>query len=242
MGRVRLAVTGGLDLSAASADAGSARSVVAGALGTSPERLLLPRQVHSDRVVVADGPWCDGAPEADGVLLVGAPGGAGTVTGPRGGDAGTVLVAGVLAADCMPLLLVDPQRAVAAAVHVGRRGLHGGIVGVAVDAMVAAGARQLLAVPGPTVCGRCYEVPAQMRDEVAAAVPGAASTTRAGTPALDIPAGARGQLERASSRHGLPLRIDESWCACTVEDPRSFSHRRDAPTGRHAALVAVVAA
>ncbi len=242
---MRLAVTGGLDVSAASPDVVEARSVVARELGASPERLLLPRQVHSDRVVVADGPWRDGAPEADGVLVVGVPPGAGTVPGSdQGGPggAGAVLVAGVLAADCMPLLLADPERAVAAAVHVGRRGLHEGIVAVAVDALVAAGARQLLAVPGPTVCGRCYEVPASMRDEVAAVVPGAAATTRSGTPSLDIPAGVHGQLARAAARHGLDLTVDDSWCTCTVEDPGAFSHRRDAPTGRHAGLVAVVAA
>ncbi|WP_380168551.1 laccase domain-containing protein [Jannaschia sp. R86511] len=221
VGRVRFALTGGYDL-AVGAQASGGREAVATALGVPVAALRLPRQVHADRVVAADGPWPDGGPEADGVVMS-APG----------------LVAGVLAADCMPLLLGDPDRGLAAAVHVGRRGLHLGIAGVAVAALAAAGARRLLALPGPTVCGRCYEVPEPMRDEVAAAVPAAASATPRGTAALDIPAGVGDQLMRAGRAHGVDVEVDTSWAACTVEDPAWFSHRRDAPTGRHAGLVAV---
>lgn len=220
VGRVRFALTGGVDLSSASPGAEQARGDVARELGTAA--LLLPRQVHGDRVVHAPEGWRDGPPHADGVLVT-APG----------------VAVGVLAADCMPLLLGDPEQGVAAAVHVGRQGLHAGIVAVAVEALAAAGAHGLLALPGPTVCGGCYEVPARMRDEVAADVPAAAATTRHGTPSLDIPAGVRDQLARAAGAYGIDVALDESWCRCTMEDPQWFSHRRDAPTGRHAALVTV---
>lgn len=223
VGRVRFAVTGGQDLAHAAPGATGTRARVAAAVGA--DRLLLPRQVHSDRVLEVTDPWPGDGPEADG-LLVRAPGTA----------------VGVLAADCMPLLLGDPDAGLAAAVHVGRRGLQLGIVGVAVALLADAGARSLLALPGPTVCGRCYEVPADMRDEVAAVVPGAAATTRQGTPSVDIPAGVRGQLVTAAAGHGLGLRVDDAWSGCTVEDPGSFSHRRDAPTGRHAGVVVVVPA
>ncbi len=222
LGRLRFALSGGRDLAPTAPGADAARALVAGRLGVAVDRFLLPRQVHSDRVLAVDGAWDGDAPEADG-LLVRRPGTA----------------VGVLAADCMPLLLGDPAVGVAAAVHVGRAGLHLGIAGVAVAALAAAGATSLVAVVGPTVCGRCYEVPEEMRDRLASVVPAAAATTRAGTPSVDIPAGVRSQLAAASARTAVPVQVDEAWSTCTVEDPDSFSHRRDAPTGRHAAVVVV---
>ena len=53
---------------------------------------------------------------------------------------------------------------------------------------------------GPAVCGACYEVPAAMRDEVEAALPGSAARTRRGTPGLDLRAGLRAQLAEARRR------------------------------------------
>lgn len=220
VGRVRFAVTAGLDLADSAADRVRAREQVAAAVGA--DHLVLPRQVHSDRVVVVDGPWADGPAEADALV----------VTVPA-------TAVGVLAADCMPLLLGDPVHGLAAAVHVGRRGLHAGIAGAAVAALARLGATSLVARLGPTVCGACYEVPADMRDEVAAAVPAAAATTSRGTPSIDIVAGVLAQLAHAAEERGVPVEADASWAVCTVEDPRSFSHRRDAPTGRHAGLVVV---
>lgn len=230
VGRLRFVVTGGADMSVTTPDGPRAR--VAASLGIAAERLLLPRQVHSDTVLTVDdvgvdktrvgASWTDGPPEADG-LLISTPGTA----------------VGVLAADCMPLLLGDPERGVAAAVHVGRRGLHLGIAAVAVARLAGAGATRLLAVVGPTVCGRCYEVPQQMHDEVVVDVPAATARTRSGTWSLDIPAGVREQLRAAAASAGVRVQVDDSWAGCTVEDPDSFSHRRDAPTGRHAALVMV---
>lgn len=223
VGRVRYVVTGGIDLGDAAADPPGARAAVAAALGVEPDRLLLPRQVHGDGVLVVDGSWAGEVPEADG-LLVTAPGTA----------------VGVRAADCMPLLLGDAERGLAAAVHVGRAGLQAGIVGVAVAELARLGATDLLARLGPTVCGSCYEVPGSLRDEVAAVVPEAAGTTRDGTPSVDIPAGVRVQLAAAASATGVAVRIDDSWSGCTIEDPQAFSHRRDAPTGRHAGVVVVL--
>ncbi|MFC3690320.1 polyphenol oxidase family protein [Aquipuribacter hungaricus] len=222
-GRVRYAVTGGIDLGDGAPDGPAARAALARELGVEPDRLLLPTQVHGADVLVVDGPWAGDVPQADG-LVVTVPGAA----------------AGVRAADCMPLLLGDGERGLAAAVHVGRAGLQGGIVGVAVDALARLGATSLLARLGPTVCGSCYEVPEQMRDEVAALVPAAAGTTRDGTPSVDIPAGVRVQLAAAASAAGVQVEIDDSWGGCTMEDPLSFSHRRDAPTGRHAGVVVVL--
>lgn len=142
---------------------------------------------------------------------------------------------GVLVADCVPVLLADPRARVVAAVHAGRRGLVAGVVERAVAAMRDHGAdpTRIRAAVGPAACGRCYEVPEQMRQEVADRVPATWSTTRAGTPALDLPAGVAHVL---AAQGVVVTRTD----ACTIEDPSWFSHRATAagrPAGRFAGVV-----
>ena len=51
------------------------------------------------------------------------------------------LVLGILTADCVPVLLVDPDRPVIGAAHAGWKGARDGIVEATVAAMVALGAR-----------------------------------------------------------------------------------------------------
>jgi copper oxidase (laccase) domain-containing protein len=74
-----------------------------------------------------------------------------------------------------------------------------------------------------------------MRDDVAAVVPAAHATTRAGTPSLDLPAAVRAQL--AASGVQRVVHVDR----CTLEDPDLFSHRRataaGVTTGRQAGVV-----
>lgn len=142
------------------------------------------------------------------------------------------LALSVRVADCVPVLIADPEAGVLGCAHAGRLGLQRGVVPRAVEAMRDLGASRLRAWIGPAVCGRCYEVPAEMQEQVAAAVPEARATTRWDTPALDLPAGVRAQL-RAAGCEILPAAD-----LCTRESPDLFSHRRDGQaTGRSAGLV-----
>jgi copper oxidase (laccase) domain-containing protein len=86
------------------------------------------------------------------------------------------------------------------------------------------------------VCGRCYEVPDEMRDEVAADVPASYGETAWGTPSVDLGAGIRAQLEQ------LDVVVhDES--RCTRESPDLYSFRRDGDrAGRLAGVVRLGAA
>lgn len=145
---------------------------------------------------------------------------------------------GVMVADCVPVLLADSRAGVVATAHAGRPGLVAGVVGNAVAAMRERGAEpeRIRAALGPSICGRCYEVPEQMRDEVEAAVPGTATTTSWGTPAVDIATGVIAQL-RAAGVDAVE-RVD----VCTHEDDRFFSYRRDGVTGRFAGVVALLSA
>lgn len=179
------------------------------------------RQVHGSDVHVWRGPP-DGVPTADAAV---------TVSGE--------VAPGVLVADCVPVLLADPGRRVVAAVHAGRRGLLAGVVEAALATMRHLGAEPggIRAALGPAVCGRCYEVPADMRDEAERSMPGLGSTTSWGTPALDLP----GAVVRVLVRHRVAVAAS---VGCTVEDDRWFSHRGagagDRPHGRSAGVVRLV--
>ncbi len=139
----------------------------------------------------------------------------------------------MLAADCVPVLLADPRAGVVGAAHAGRVGAAAGVLPATVAAMEALGARppDMEVLLGPAICGGCYEVPAAMRAEVDAQLPGSAVRTRRGTPGIDIRAGLYHQLvELGVGRIGGDPR-------CTLESRELFSHRRDARTGRQAGII-----
>lgn len=149
--------------------------------------------------------------------------------------AGIGLVA--LAADCVPVILVDPVAGVVAAIHSGWRGVALDVVGAAMGEMIMAGARasDVRALLGPAICGSCYPVPGERAEEMARVRPEAVTTAPDGQPALDL-------------RAGLVARLSELGAAstlvggCTAEDPGLYSHRRDGLTGRQGGAVAIVAA
>jgi len=180
-------------------------------IGVAPQSLRFMNQVHGTTVAVMDQE--SAAPEADAMVSRGLP-------------------LAVMVADCIPVLLAgeSAEGPVLAAVHAGRPGLAGGVIPAAVGSMESLGASGIRAWLGPSICGSCYEVPAGMQAEVAAEVPAARSTTSWGTPGLDLPAGARSQLER------LGIGVEYSG-PCTLETKSLFSYRRDKNTGRFAGLV-----
>jgi len=199
------------------------RALLAADLGVPPERLMFAEQVHGAGVAVVDREVSRGRPgPLPGVdALVSATTGLGLV---------------VLAADCLPVLLVDPANGVIGAAHAGRRGLLAGVLPATVQAMAGIGAdpRRISAVIGPAVCGRCYELPVQLADLVGRAVLGSRTTSRHGRPAVDLPAGARAQLLAA----GVGQVHDVG--RCTHEDPDLYSYRRDGRTGRQAGALALL--
>jgi hypothetical protein len=73
-------------------------------------------------------------------------------------DPGTVLA--ILTADCVPIILTDPQAGVLACVHAGWRGTVAGVTGAALHAMQGLGARpeRIRAAIGPAVAADRYQV------------------------------------------------------------------------------------
>ncbi|MCR1781617.1 polyphenol oxidase family protein [Nocardioides carbamazepini] len=185
-------------------------AALAAAAGVPFARL---NQVHGADVVEVSGPRAE-LPTADG-----------QVTAARG--VGLM----VRVADCVPVVLADAAAGVVGVAHAGRRGVELDVVTRTVERMRDLGAADVTAWIGPHICGRCYEVPATMREEVAAAVPTTYADTSWGTPALDLGAGVTAQLAASGV-------VVTEVLGCTLEDPRFHSHRRDgAAAGRFAGLV-----
>lgn len=197
------------------------RALVARALtelaGVEPARLqqVFMNQVHGAQVRVITTPeqLVEPTPEADAVVTT---------------LADVALFS--LVADCAPVLLHDDGAGVIAAAHAGRPGMLAGVVPATLAAMRDLGAGEIHAVVGPSVCGRCYEVPEQMRDEAIATEPVSGAVTWRGTPAIDVASGVVEQLRREGA--------DVTWVrGCTREEPALYSYRRDGQTGRLAGVV-----
>jgi len=177
-------------------------------LGAGPVQYM--SQVHGADVAVVDTvSRGTEAPVADGLVSRGLP-------------------LAVMVADCVPVLLAGDGDG--APILAGRPGLAAGVVPAALQAMRRLGARDIKAWLGPSVCGRCYEVPAALRDEVAELVPGTFAETSWGTPALDLPAGVSAQL----AAEGVPVLYRGD---CTMENDTLYSHRRAPGEGRLAGLI-----
>jgi len=169
------------------------------------------RQVHGARVALVRRPGPP--PEAD-AMVTDTPG----------------LALAVLVADCAPVLFEAPG--VVGVAHAGRAGMAAGVLAETLRVFDDLGVDrgEISVTVGPAICGSCYEVSAELRREVSELVPGSASTTRAGTPALDLRAGLAGQLRAAGV--GSVTISDR----CTAEDPDLYSYRRDGVTGRFAGI------
>jgi len=141
-----------------------------------------------------------------------------------------------LAADCVPVVLADPEAGVIAAVHCGWRGLGLGVLPAAVQAMRAQGAEHIRAVSGPAICVKCYPVGADCVDVLSSQlhteVFAACTFNRSGQWHLDVRAGVHAQL----LGEGIAI---SSVRRCTATDPQLFSYRAEGRTGRQGMIVAL---
>ena len=178
-------------------------------LAKSTGPLQFMNQVHGDDVVeisqLISDPTCD-------ALVTTVPG----------------IALAVMVADCIPLLLSSAS--VVGAVHVGRRGLVNSITSKTIGVMRKLGAQKIHAELGPSICGRCYEVPQDLVDEVCALHPAAQSLTSQLTPSLDLPKA----LITSLVAEGVTY---EASTVCTLEDHEYFSYRRHNITGRTAGVI-----
>ena len=169
--------------------------------------IVFMNQVHGDTVVLVEEktntPTCDSLITTERKLAV-----------------------AVMVADCIPLLLKSDVAV--AAVHVGRKGLMNGVARKTIDAMRDLGAEVIHSYIGPNICGSCYEVGADIFNEVVSKYPNSDSSNRTGKATLDLVSGLKTDLKDT-------VLLDLS--SCVLEDKNSFSYRRDGITGRQAGVI-----
>lgn len=136
----------------------------------------------------------------------------------------------VFAADCVPILLYDPVRRVAAAVHAGWRGTAAGIASVAVEQMGKVyGCRpeHILAAVGPAIGPCCFETHEDVPNAITASMNAAAlpymSIRENGKFSVDLKGINVRRLEQAGLERAH-IACCELCTACGSE--RFWSHRR----------------
>ncbi len=187
------------------------RALLLETLGIAPRSLARTGQIHGTEIAVVTrgGHY---------------PGFDGFATAKRG------LALAISTADCYSVVIYSPPERALAALHVGRRGAEGGIVGRAVDLLrerFRIDPAYAIAVVGPGVCGECYTV----SREDALRFPKEVRRYGGGRWRLDLAAFIRRDLVA----NGIRSRNVFSSRLCTACTPSLFySHRRDGGvTGRH---------
>src|SRR6202790_2651740 len=196
-------------------------------MGVPPDRFLSVHQIHSPDVVVATGPWQGDKPRADAL-----------VTRTEG------IALGVTAADCGPILLVDPSARVIGAAHAGWKGALTGVLESTVEAMERLGAERagIVAAIGPLIRQHSYEVGGEFVERFVEAdaenAPFFLPAPREGHAMFDLAGYIRMRLENAGV-----LMIDDIGVD-TYSDERFYSyrrsvHRKEPDYGRHVHAIAL---
>jgi YfiH family protein len=186
------------------------RMSLAGYAGLKPNRLAIMAAAHGNSSAVVTAPTT--VPAVDALIT-------------RELDLGLV----ALAADCVPIALLDAEVGIVAAIHSGWRGVAANVVGETVGEMISMGAdpERMLVGVGSAICPACYEVSQDVQDRVVSAIPAAYGQTSSGTPAVSLHAAVEAQLSLAGVQD---VRFDSR---CTFEDVAGlYSFRRDGVTGR----------
>ena len=175
-------------------------------------RLATAAQVHGADVLVAR------PAVGRGGCVVRAP------TGTSRPTRGTALAVSI--ADCVPVFLAHPSGAVAL-LHSGWRGTAARIVERGIAALTEHGlpATELRVHLGPSICGRCYEVSA----DVARQLTGEPASAPRG---IDL----RALIALARARSRRSARVNESPSCTRCNNDRFFSHRAG-DAGRQVAVI-----
>jgi len=198
-------------------------------LALSPERIYVAAQTH-DRDVVE----LDGSEQVDAVARTAADAIVSSAPG---------IGCGVRTADCVPILLADPESGRVAAVHAGWRGLVRHVLASATDRMSALGSRRsaLIAAFGPHIGPDAFEVGDDVAHEIANAssAQGVVQRSATGQALVSLASVVRAQLIAA----GLDDTRIEQVPGCTYRDAaRFFSYRRDGQrSGRMLSIIVPLA-
>jgi YfiH family protein len=204
------------------------RRRMADKMGVAPAQFLSVHQIHSPEAIVATGPWQGPVrPKADAIVTA-SPG----------------LAVSITAADCGPVLLVDPNARVIGAAHAGWKGALTGIVESTILSMEKLGADRgrMVAAIGPLIRQHSYEVGGEFVERFLDAGADNAihfiPSNRDGHAMFDLAGFIRTRLENAGVLMIDDLGVD------TYSDERCYSyrrsvHRKEADYGRHVHAIAL---
>jgi YfiH family protein len=229
MGGVSEGIYGSLNIGTGSADDQSLvrenRRRVAEWMGVAPDHLLTAHQVHSPDVIVARAPFPGERPKADAIVT------------DRPG-----IAVGASSADCGPVLFADPEARVVGAAHAGWKGAFTGVLENTVAAMESLGASRenIIAVLGPSISAKNYEVGPEFIDRFVGADPANTrnyeASSRPGHAMFDLN---RYTVDRLSAA-GVTA---EALYRCTYAEEDLFysyrraTHRSEPDYGRHISAI-----
>ncbi len=183
-------------------------------LGASKDtKIILANQTHSDNIVIIEdrqtAGWLshdDAIADCDALIT-----------------AQKNLLIGVLTADCVPILLLDKNKGVVAAVHAGWKGTHKQIAYKTVTRMKEVfGCCEISAVIAPSIGACCYEVGSELA-EYFSDYPEAIECIN-GKCLLDLPLINKLQLQNAGVNNA---NIEMSGICTSCENDNFFSYRKE---------------
>lgn len=179
-------------------------------LSPHARRTVIGRQVHGSTVITHRGGW-------EGLLRTG------EADGHLAAERGIILTVSI--ADCVPIFIAH-ESGMVALLHSGWRGTVGRIVdsGILAFGRLGIAPDELTVHLGPSICGRCYEVSADVREQL-----------------TGQPANREGNVDLRSliAEHAQELgvtRISVSADCTKCDNDRYFSHRAG-DTGRQIAVI-----
>ncbi|MGC8580244.1 MAG: peptidoglycan editing factor PgeF [bacterium] len=188
-----------------------------------PEDIILLSQRHTNNVVIIDDEYMDFIPVADAML--------------------TKLpdkVLGIKTADCLPILLYNPEANVVGVIHAGWRGLANMIIYNTIDKLQTfynAQPSETFFSIGPGICKDCYEVGIEVYESINAVIDirDAFKKTAKDKGLLDMRTIAQRELQSS----GVPVSNISHINLCTKCSPNFYSHRAGS-TGRQVSFIKII--
>ncbi|MES2962049.1 MAG: peptidoglycan editing factor PgeF [Pseudomonadota bacterium] len=140
------------------------------------------------------------------------------------------VVIGVFTADCAPIFLYDEEKKVVAVVHAGWKGAKSGVIKSTIAEMEKLGAKNIVAIIGPMIQQKSYEVSQEFFDDFTSEDEGNKiffmDGEKAGKHMFDLPS----YVEKKLREEGI-LEIENSGIDTYENEKEFFSYRRSTHRG-----------
>jgi YfiH family protein len=153
------------------------------------------------------------------------------------------VVIGVFTADCAPIFLYDEEKKIVAVIHAGWKGAKNGVIKSTIAEMKKLGAKNIMAVIGPMIQQKSYEVSQEFFDDFTSKNDGNKiffrDTNKAGKHMFDLPS----YVEKKLREEGI-FEIRNSGID-TYENEKEFfsyrrsTHRAESDCGRNISVIAL---